>query len=101
MTDATLVYGLNCPGCAALTSKVAQQDERLVALEALVKKEHTPALHELDDRVDEHDRRFARVDSTLDRLTNAVTHQSLVLEGVDRKLLAIVKVLGVEEAANG
>jgi uncharacterized coiled-coil protein SlyX len=95
----TLTYG-QCQHCREC-SVIATLSARVGELEKAVKQVHAPAIDELDDRVDEHDRRFARVEATLDRLTNAVTRQSLVLEGVDKKLLAIVKALGVEEAANG
>jgi hypothetical protein len=52
---------------------------RIKRLEDVVNAEHTPAIDELDDKVEEHDR-------TLKHLISEQTVIKLILGGVDKKL---------------
>ena len=74
----------------SLLSRVDILADKVGALERTVRGEHTPAIDDLEDRVDAHDKLHAEHAALGARLLKEVPLMRLVVEGVDRKLDALL-----------
>lgn len=86
MSDDAICHRPDCPLHATM-------EERVTALER--------DMTDVVSRLDAHDRRFIRLELTLGRLLDSATAQSLLMQGVDRKLDALVAGAAKRERDDG